>query len=87
MSFDFRSTCTGLCSGAARFGALAGVIVGELEIFHSSIAINIVAGIVTLISGAFIQFLPDMTRQKMPVTFEDIAKVQFPENRYNKEQA
>jgi hypothetical protein len=37
------------------------------------------AGIVTLISALLIKVLPDMTKENMPVTSQDIEKVQFPE--------
>jgi len=75
----YRSTCTGICSGAARLGAITGIIIGELKLLHSSFAVNALAGIVTLISALLIKVLPDMTKENMPVTSQDIEKVQFPE--------
>ena len=75
----FRTTCTGICSGAARLGAITGIIIGELKLLHSSFVVNALAGIVTLISALLIKVLPDMTKENMPVTSQDIEKVQFPE--------
>jgi hypothetical protein len=53
--------------------------IGELKLLHSSFAVNTLAGIVTLISALLIKVLPDMTKENMPVTSQDIEKVQFPE--------
>ena len=82
----FRTTCTGICSGAARLGAITGIIVGEMKLLHSSMVVNTLAGIVTLISALLIKVLPDMTKEKMPVTSKDIEKVQFPERFSNNAQ-
>ena len=41
--------------------------------------VNALAGIVTLISALLVKVLPDMTKERMPVTSKDIEKVQFPE--------
>ena len=77
--FYFRTTCTGLCSGAARLGAITGIMIGELNLLHSSVIVNVLAALVTLLSAFLIKILPDMTKHRMPVSLQDIAKVQFPE--------
>ena len=78
-NFNFRTTSTGICSGAARVGAITGIMIGELNLLHSSLIVNTLAAIVTLLSAVLIKILPDMTKERMPVTLEDISKVQFPE--------
>ena len=75
----YRTTCTGLCSGAARLGAITGIMIGELDLLHSSFIVNLLAAIVTLLSAVLIKILPDMTEKRMPVTLHDITRVQFPE--------
>ena len=82
-----RATCTGICSGAARLGAITGIIIGEMKLLHSSFLVNILAGIVTLISALLIKVLPDMTKEKMPVTSKDIENVQFSNKNANSSQA
>lgn len=37
------------------------------------------AGIITLLSGFLVKVVPDMTKSNMPITWEDIRRVQFPE--------
>ena len=54
-------------------------MIGELNLLHSSLIVNTLAAIVTLLSAVLIKILPDMTKERMPVTLEDISKVQFPE--------
>ena len=75
---NFRTTCMGLCSGAARLGAITGIMIGEYDLF-SSFGVSLLAAIVTLLSAGFIKILPDLTEERMPVTLQDITKVQFPE--------
>ena len=75
----YRATCTGLCSGAARLGAITGIMIGELDLLYSSFIVNLLAAIVTLLSAVLMKILPDMTEKRMPVTLHDITRVQFPE--------
>jgi hypothetical protein len=79
INFNFRTTSTGICSGAARIGAITGIMIGELNLLHSSFIVNTLAAIVTLLSAVLIKILPDMTKERMPVALDDISKVQFPE--------
>ena len=73
----FRTSCVGLCSGFARIGAIVGIIFGELKVLHHYEPILILAGILAMLSGVLIPFLPEMTKSKMPKTYLDIQKVQF----------
>jgi len=43
--FNFRTTSTGICSGAARIGAITGIMIGELNLLHSSLIVNTLAAI------------------------------------------
>ena len=72
-----RTTCTGICSGAARIGAITGIILGELKSFHQSPAVVILAGIFCVISAIFSKVLPDMTKEKMPKNLNDIKKLEL----------
>ena len=54
-------------------------MIGELNLLHSSFVVNILAAVVTLLSAFLIKILPDMTKSRMPVSLQDIVKVQFPE--------
>ena len=81
----FRTSCVGLCSGFARIGAIVGIIFGELKVLHHYEPILILAGILAMLSGVLIPFLPEMTKSKMPKTYLDIQKVQF-RTLFNKEE-
>ena len=82
----FRTSCVGLCSGFARIGAIVGIIFGELKVLHHYEPILILAGILAMLSGVLIPFLPEMTKSKMPKTYLDIQKVQFRTLFNNKEE-
>ena len=60
-------------------------MIGELDLLHSSFVVNLLAAIVTLLSAVLIKFLPEMTEKRMPITLQDITKVQFPELFRNKD--
>ena len=76
--FFFRTIYTGICSGFARIGAIIGIVMDEMKLLHFNVAVNAMTGIIILLSGLFIQFLPDMTQKNLPKTWEDISKVQYP---------
>ena len=58
-------------------GAITGIIVGEMELLHSSSLVNSLAGIITFISALLVNILPEMTQKRMPQTLEEIKAVQF----------
>jgi len=79
---EFRNTCTGICSGAARLGAITGILVSELKILDASYVL-LTAGCFVLVSAFLIELLPDMTKHELPNNPEDLMKVQFPDKRKN----
>ena len=72
-------TCNGICSGAARLGAITGLIVGEMKILNESPVVLTLAGVLIMISAFLIKVIPDMTKHKMPNTLQDVLMVQFPQ--------
>ena len=67
-----------MCSGVARIGAITGIILGDYNLFHFFTPVLILAGTLALFSSMLVPFLPDMTKHKMAMTYQDIQKVQFP---------
>ena len=70
-------TCNGICSGAARLGAITGILLGEMKILNGSSTVLILTGILILISAFLIKVLPDMTKHRMPKSNKDVMLVQF----------
>merc|ERR1711963_858447 len=68
---------TSMCP-TPRIGAITGIILGDYNLFHLFTPVLILAGTLALFSSILVPFLPDMTKQKMAKTYQDIQKVQFP---------
>ena len=63
----------GICSGLGRFGAMAGVVLGEYQHLHLSAPVLVTAGAMTLASAFIISSVPDYTKhQKLPENIEDL---------------
>ena len=56
---------------------MTGIIFGDYNLFHLCAPVLIFAGTLALFSSILVPFLPDMTKQKMAMTNQDIQKVQF----------
>ena len=76
--FIFRTTCVGLCSGFARIGAITGIVFSEFNILFLNTPVLLLAGALAFLSSILVPFLPEMTKHKLPETYQDIQKVQFP---------
>merc|ERR1711935_689489 len=72
-----RTKGLGLCSGIGRLGAILGIILGQYKKLHLSTPVRVVAGASALISAFLILVLPDLTKQKMPCTVNEIEVLQF----------
>ena len=57
---------------------MTGIILGDYNLFHLCAPVLIFAGTLALFSSILVPFLPDMTKQKMAMTNQDIQEVQFP---------
>lgn len=68
----------GICSGAARIGAIVGIVMDEMKLLHPNLVANIIAGAIFLLSGLLIRILPDCTKSNLPVTWDDVAKIENP---------
>ena len=78
INVSYRNTCTGICSGAARLGAITGILMAEMNILNNSSVVLTFAGTFVLFAAFLIKLLPDMTKHKMPNTVDDVMQIQFP---------
>merc|ERR1711963_1022322 len=74
----YRTTCVGFCSGFARIGAITGIVFSEFNILFLNAPVLLLARALAFLSSILVPFLPEMTKHKMPETYQDIQKVQFP---------
>ena len=78
INISYRNTCTGICSGAARLGAITGILLAEMNILNNSSVVLTFAGTFVAFAALLIKLLPDMTKHKMPNTVDDVMQIQFP---------
>ena len=73
--FFYRTAFVGICSGAARIGAITGIVMDEMKLLHPNVTASIVTGMIFLQIGLLFRIIPDLTKSKLPLTWEDTIKI------------